>query len=35
MQTYDENHARDFMDVYIKEMKEDKTGFFTGATLNS
>jgi hypothetical protein len=29
METFDENHARDFMDVYIAEMKKDRTGFFT------
>jgi hypothetical protein len=33
MKTFDQNHMRDFIDVYINEMKQDKTGFFTGAVL--
>jgi len=30
VKTFDENHMRDFMDIYIREMKQDKTGYFTG-----
>jgi hypothetical protein len=30
LKTFDENYMRDFMDVFIKEMNRDKTGYFTG-----
>ncbi|XP_059491009.1 uncharacterized protein LOC132205760 [Neocloeon triangulifer] len=26
--TFDENHTRDFIDIYLKEMQNDETGFF-------
>jgi cytochrome P450 len=35
METFDDNHTRDFMDAYIAEMKQDETGFFTGIGLQN
>ena len=34
-QSYDENNMRDFIDVYLKEMKEGEASEFTGISTNS